>query len=283
MGIWRHISDRLRRTATRQAPNFATRNSPQPLDLAGYRELFSPLEPPAPHQLREFAKFVTGAHSWYKHLPLQPPGAPLQFFLDPAAGLQLEVTPTGRLRATPRAERGFHYSWLPTSEYRERFGHLAYSRSGGTSVSLVLGGGGSLIPSDDEALVCDPSSGTLYELPLDILEAGEAWMSGLAHTLGSYVLWRWNPIGPNRPLALPEESGGSRAATRIMQRCSELRADPTRVETYSFEDHGPGDDPNLTSVDVQLHELLRPERERQIAGMVAAMQRVVALVWPGAV
>lgn len=73
-------------------------------------------------QMQQFALFVSNAHSWYKHLPYLPPGEPFQFFLDPGAGMQLVVSSQGSVDATPRAEPGFHYSWLPTVEYRARFG-----------------------------------------------------------------------------------------------------------------------------------------------------------------
>src|SRR5262245_37733059 len=106
--------------------------------LHRYRVLVASLPMPTLVQMQQFAGHVAGAHSWYKHLPLLPPGAPLQFFLDPAAGMQLIAGSGGRVDATPRTNRGFHYSWLPTAEYRDRFGYLAFSRSSGTSVSLLL-------------------------------------------------------------------------------------------------------------------------------------------------
>src|SRR5690349_8829634 len=110
--------------------------SAEPWTMAAYAELVRPLPPPTQQQMQAFADFVSNAHSWYKHLLPLPPGVPMQFFLDPAAGLQLSVLPDGSVTAGPRAKPGFHYSWLPTADYRERFGHLAFSRDMGTMVYL---------------------------------------------------------------------------------------------------------------------------------------------------
>jgi glycosyltransferase involved in cell wall biosynthesis len=75
-------------------------------------------------QLRQFAEYVAGAHSWYKHLRVLPAKTPIQVFLDPAAGRQLVQAPDGRVTAEIREKQGFHYSWLRTAEHRERFGQL---------------------------------------------------------------------------------------------------------------------------------------------------------------
>ena len=48
-----------------------------------YRELVASLPLPSTDQTARFVDYVSGAHSWYKHLPLFPPGAPFVFFLDP--------------------------------------------------------------------------------------------------------------------------------------------------------------------------------------------------------
>jgi hypothetical protein len=44
------------------------------LTLAQYVDLVSPVPPPTQQQKEDFADFVSHAHSWYKHLPLYPPG-----------------------------------------------------------------------------------------------------------------------------------------------------------------------------------------------------------------
>ena len=98
------------------------------LSLAAYRACVANLERPTRAQMEAFAEFVCQAHSWYKHLPFYPPGKSLQFFLDPAAGMDLFFNASG-VDAAPRDVTGFHYSSIPTRDYRERFGCLAFSRS----------------------------------------------------------------------------------------------------------------------------------------------------------
>jgi hypothetical protein len=115
-----------------------------------YVALFQSLPQPTLDQKWAFARHVSTAHSWYKHLPPFPPGAPFYFYVDPAAGMQHAVAPDGSVQVLVREKPGFHYSWLPTSEYRQKFGCLAYAQSRGTSVSMVLPNGLRLIPSDDQ-------------------------------------------------------------------------------------------------------------------------------------
>ena len=192
--------------------------------------------------------------------------------------MQLAVTPQGSVEAISRAECGFHYSWLPTAEYRDRFGYLAYSRSVGTSFSERLGDGTRLISSDVGSSVYDSSTRRLCPLPAPVFEAGRAFVSGVAHTHGANLRhWRWMIEAKTR-VEWPEESGGSEAVARILDRCRVLEADPSRIEYVTRETVDRNRYLYLMSVDYPLYQLLEPERQRQRAGMVAAMTRVVALV-----
>lgn len=94
------------------------------LTLSEYRSLVVTLPPPTDQQKDNFSKFVSQAHSWYKHLPLCLPGVKFHFFIDSSAGCERAVTFTGKIKLTPRAKQGFHYSWIPTNEYRRNFGYL---------------------------------------------------------------------------------------------------------------------------------------------------------------
>jgi hypothetical protein len=248
------------------------------LTLPQYRALVASLPTPTPLQMQQFSEFVSHAHSWYKHLPLLPPGAPVQFFLDPAAGLQLVAGPAGTVEATPRGEAGFHYSWLPTTEYRHRFGYLAFSRSLGTSVSFESPDGTRFIGSDDAPCVYDSVARGLLELPGEVLEVGRAFISGIVHTLGAdHGRWQLY-MDHSAHLNLPEESGGVEAVAKIRERCRVLRDDPSRVEYLAPRDLSPTQNFNLVDVDFPLYQILEMERQRQRAGMVAAMTRVVELV-----
>lgn len=74
------------------------------------KELWQPTEA----QCQAFAYYISGAHSWYKHIPLLT-GAEFAFFLSKQAGAGYSVE-------KPR----LHYSWQTTDEYRDRFGYLDY-------------------------------------------------------------------------------------------------------------------------------------------------------------
>jgi hypothetical protein len=228
--------------------------------------------------MQQFAVFVSNAHSWYRDLPYLPPGLPFYFFLDPAAGMQLAVSAQDSVDAIHRSERGVHYSWLPTAEYRDRFGYLAYSRITGTNFSSLSDDGTWLISSDIGSRIYDPTLHRLFQLPTQVRRVGRAFVSAVAHTGGTdYRSWL-GMVRMNTPLDWPEESGGVEAVTKILDRCRVLERDPSRKEYVKPEAVDPNEDLSASFVDFPLFQLLGPERQRQRAGMVAAMKRVVELV-----
>ncbi len=85
-------------------------------------------------QTERFARFVSSAHSWYKHLPVCPK-VPFVFYLDPGAGMSLVRTRTGETALVEVTDQStpFHYTWQKTEDYRRRFGHWNYHAAYGTS------------------------------------------------------------------------------------------------------------------------------------------------------
>ena len=246
------------------------------LTLPEYRILVKSLPRPTLSQMQQFAVFVSNAHSWYRDLPYLPPGLPFYFFLDPAAGMQLAVKPQDSVDAIHRSEGGFHYSWLPTDEYRDRFGYLAYSRITGTNLSSRSNDGTWLISSDVGSRIYEPASHRLFQLPTQVRRVGRAFVSAVAHTSTVYQFWL-GMVRMNTPLNWPEESGGMEAVTKILDRCRVLEKDPSRKEYYQGTLDS-NQDINLGFVDFPLYRLLDPERQRQRAGMASAMKRVIELV-----
>ena len=112
----------------------------------------------------------------------------------------------------------------------------------------------------------------------NVLEAGRAFVSGVAHTHGTDKRPWLGMVRVNTPLEWPEESGGVEAVNKILDRCRVLEADPSRIEYVNRDKIDWNQDPGLASVDYPLYQLLEPERQRQRAGMVAAMTRVIELV-----
>ena len=104
------------------------------LHLAQYLDFIDGVPLPTAQQRLNFVEFVAHAHSWYKHLPIYPPGDPFFFFVDKYAGCDRVINRDGTQEFRERKEKGFHYSDIPTEEYRTRFGHLGYSCDAGTTV-----------------------------------------------------------------------------------------------------------------------------------------------------
>lgn len=245
------------------------------LTLAEYRALARELPLPTPLQVRQFAEYIAGAHSWYKHLRLLPANTPIQVFLDPGAGMQLAQAADGSVRAEVRDKPGFHYSWLRTAEHRERFGHLAFSKSSGTSVSVVSRDGSAVLPSDDAPCVYDPAGPALYQLPDEVLMAGRAFISAIVHTQGSWR-WRWERLIKEVDWfdEVLERVDGLEIGKRILDRCAQIRRDPACAEPAPPRDEH---DQSLATLDSPLARLIDAERQRQIAALAAAATRVIRL------
>ena len=93
-------------------------------------------------QTERFARYVSEAHSWYKHLPIRPK-VPFVFYLDPGAGMNRLHARTGEvsLIEVTDASTRFHYTWQTTVDYRRRFGHWNYHATYGPSVMIAASNG----------------------------------------------------------------------------------------------------------------------------------------------
>lgn len=148
-----------------------------------YRELIAALPIPTEEQTANFAAYVVGAHSWYKHLPCTPPGAPFAFFLDPNAGRELVLTEDrAEYHDRTNGQQRFHYTWMLTTEYRARFGHWEYATNRGTTLIARLPGGGDprVVGPGVVAQVLTEHGGTIPVSP-EVLAAGTMAMTAHVH------------------------------------------------------------------------------------------------------
>jgi hypothetical protein len=106
-----------------------------------YLQLISHLPLPTVEQTQAFGERVAREHSWYKHLPVAPPGDVFLFFLDPQAGRLVqegywsvaagndqgpERRVFRRCTTVEDVERSGYSSTKSTRDYLERFGHWRY-------------------------------------------------------------------------------------------------------------------------------------------------------------
>lgn len=238
--------------------------------------------------MEAFTHHVATAHSWYKHLPQLPPGVPFRFFLDPCAGMALVQHPDGTLVATPRETQGFHHSWVPTAYYRKHFGYLAFGRSAGPRVMERMQTGAQTVVSDVECFVFDAVAGRRRQIPAEVFDAGTTFVSGLVFPAGPYWHLLAEAIEANPGHHWPPDRGGSAALAAILARCKFIGTDISRIEWPDFnnEAHQKYLRGTAGGIDIPLFDATEPERRRQRNGMIAAMQRMVALVygsagWPG--
>ncbi len=164
-------------------------------DEQAYLRSVAQLPIPTHEQIADFVIFVSGAKSWYKHLPARPPGAAMYFYLDPNAGRDRlrrwghQVIYRDRTEHTEQ----IHYSWMTTQEYRRRFGYLAYCCPTSTGIwtdEMLEDGVATLDPNVSEPLVeLDP--GRLLLVPEVVLDAGACSLTRTVHArTDAGSLWR---------------------------------------------------------------------------------------------
>jgi hypothetical protein len=272
--------------------SFRSEATPNALSLQEYLAVIRGLPLPTSAQRREFVEYVSGAHSWYKHLPRHLPGEPFYFFMDRYAGCDCVVRKDGSRAMVEREKQGFHYSAIPTAEYRTRFGYLGYACDAGTAVFLV-NQEPMAIPRDDVAAV-PGDDGHGRGLPHAILEAGKVRLTAVIHPLSTaYDFWDEGDPRVRGKVHWPDESGGKETLQKIFKRCAEMRepgyhkerearvakrlelleSSPTRGEARKMME-SPYHDPILS-------ELLEPERLRQKNEMLKAIDRVCRVVQEG--
>jgi hypothetical protein len=235
---------------------------PVPMSLIDYQALVRPLGRPSEAQIDAYVEYLAGKHSWYKHLPLLLPGTIFTLFINPLAGMIQGNEGNGPLRwmEVGSTEECFHYSMMPTVEYRSRFGHFGY----GASAAPQFGLHGARTRRDygAERRVFDTADGE-RALPIEICEAGSVEVTGVMHQIASSH-WLWERLfagesrhGPAKEGAWPGRSGG--AAT-----LEELVA----IATNPKRPYGQDED---------IQTLIDPERQAQLSDLRAAARRVVDL------
>lgn len=251
------------------------------LSLKQYLALLDGAPTPTPEQRENFVEYVSHAHSWYKHLPLYPPGCPFYFFLDKYAGCDRVRAPDGRAIMVERTEQGFHYSAIPTEEYRARFGYLAYSCDAGTTV--VLASPRPIVVPRDKIAAIERDDARKVGLPPEILDAGVVQLTGVIHacSLGMPALWVGGWINRGHS-DWPEESGGKCTRQKILERCCRVSGFEKTPYEKQFNDNLFETHPDLAKhtvwVDPVLYELAEPERRRQRTEMRKAIDRVCEIV-----
>ena len=155
------------------------------MDIDTYRLLVSVARPPTDGQIEAFADYVAAVHSWYKHLPMPPPGVDFHFYIDPNAGMDHLIHASGEVtvRARTPDTESFHYSWMTTADCRERFGCLAFSCAAGSSVfgTDLLGEETVFVDGNTLHPVLQVDRDSAMRLPKQILEMGTCSLTALVH------------------------------------------------------------------------------------------------------
>jgi len=181
-----------------------------------YRQLIAPLPIPTAEQTESFAAYVVGAHSWYKHLPYDQPGAPFLVFLDLNAGRELVLVGDGRGKFRDRVDvrTRFHYTWMLTAEYRTKFGHWNYAYAGDHAPGEPLG-----------FAQVTATDGASIDVSPEVVAAGTVYLT--AHVHASFGFFSASRLRQCRELQGADRESEAEHA----RQCAELRVALHRVRS----------------------------------------------------
>ena len=236
-----------------------------PCTLTYYREIVKALPRPTPVQIDNFVKYVSEAHSWYKHLPLLPPGETFQFFIDPFSGFNRVIQPGGQVihkKRTENDEFKFHYTWMTTADYRSRFGHLTYATSGVGTMIFMPSTSGVTEYVDTPAFSTNHGE---YRIPIEVAQIGSVELTGIIHSRATQK-WVWDrlikcPSEYHR--GWPKETGGDVTRRKIFDLLAEGEESADQRKRFNRE----------------LEELLLPERKRLHQLMTDTIYRMIVLIY----
>jgi len=239
------------------------------LSLAEYREQFANAARPTTDQMQGFVDYVCEAHSWYKTLPpFSLDGDPFHFFFNPTCGMDQTVDRSGRRRFGLRkdGDEKLHYTWMPTKEYRSRFGFLDYAAGCGSCIAFDVGAGA--LSLEDTIVAIHLPDGSPRRLPKEILSVAQAKVTALIH---------------------PEMVGFARIALRIWKQKDDAPVDPIREKVVEIvaksraaqraAQHDNNRFKHFDEYRAQVKAAFAPERARQREAMMAAIVRVTDLVY----
>jgi len=241
---------------------------PKPsLAMEAYRKTAGALPIPSEKQIAGFVDFVSSAHSWYKHLPLVPPGVPFHFFLNPYVACDMRLLPCGEIEYRKRRKNGFHYSEWPTGRYLEECGHLDYRCFGHTAPIVMLIKGAPTEENIQAQLQGEAAKEKRsFQVPEEILRAGTVNLTGIIHERASYPFaWllaeSW--AGFAKP-DWPSETGGKATFISILEAAHRSK-DLGREQAESTHR--------------EMEALINPERQRLKRLMRDTVAKVLELVY----
>lgn len=206
---------------------------PVPLSLEQYRALVRPLGRPTAKQIDAYVDYLVTKHSWYKHLPALAPGVVFTVFINPMAGMIRSGLDEAHMEWCELGADDpiWHYSMMPTAEYRQRFGHLGYGSTASPEFSLY--GADRQQAYGAEPRYFDTSEGR-FVLPREVAIAGSTEVTAVIHPYArSDFVWN-NALGMPPALddlpagAWPDRSGGL-AVLRQIAECA-ARGDVDGIE-----------------------------------------------------
>jgi hypothetical protein len=236
-----------------------------------YLTSIASLTPHTEAQIKDFVSFAADAKSWYKHIPARPPGEPMHFYLDPNAGRDRLRRWGHRVAYYDRTEgtRKLHYSWLTTSEYRRRFGYLAFSCPVGTVIWMDETTEAEIWTRDPNfsAPLIEGSSGALALVPAAVLQVGGCNVTQMVHSrTDAKMLWqKW-------------KKEQLRAAEYREMEVDALTGHWIRIGVLCEEVAEERSARRIRSIEVELSSLIEQQRAKERREMMDAIKEMLEYV-----
>lgn len=227
--------------------------------LSQYREIVKELPRPSKAQIEKLICSASQDHSWYKHLPLVPPGVPWWFFVDPWSGFDRTLEDGGRASHVElMGDEATLGRRMATRKYRRRFGYLA----------CVTTGWGGCLPTVSEdgrstARIWFGGRDRVFRVPVEIEEAGRVEVTAVVHPETAQP-WVWSRLAPNEPRSWPVESGGDETLREVLSHSQR------KMQERDF---------GASFLDEKLVALLLPERCRLHEAMKAAIRSMLSVAY----
>jgi hypothetical protein len=227
--------------------------------LSQYREIVKELPRPSNAHIENFVLAASEDHSWYKHLPLVPPGVPWWFFVDPWSGFDRTLQEGGRAAHVElMGDETTLGRRLPTKEYRSSFGYLACVTTGWGGFSPPVGEDGRSM-----ARIWFGGRDTVFRVPVEIEEAGRVEVTAVVHPETAQP-WVWSRRFPKETRGWPVETGGDETLREVLSHCER-----------KMQEGGEG----IAGFDEKLIALLKPEMRRLHEAMKAAIRRMLSVAY----
>jgi len=223
---------------------------------------------PSKTQSIEFVDHVAHAHSWYKHLSLVF-GSEFVFFLAPNANMYFE---NGKFVKLVEKDI-FHYSSMPTDNYRKKFGHWSYREGQSASIELSKEQIEILLKKGIPLSSFQSDSVHSLNVPSFWWRIGSVPLNACVHLNHNYFIWKRSPtrfgfLQEGDHVSIPSDlKKNTGCPLPLLNKILEIW-NPEKSDIFEDRDNK-----------AHFESLVEEERHRQLDSMIRSMENIIQLIY----